>query len=61
MVETILTIYFFITLITLMVIGLAALQGIEPDEVENIWDWLIYGIFWIIFPIKAIIKMFKKL
>ena len=31
------------------------------DGIDNYWDWLIYGIFWIIQPIKSIIKLFKNI
>jgi hypothetical protein len=33
--------------------------GIEG--IDGFWDWIIYNLFWIILPVKSIIKLFKNL
>lgn len=33
----------------------------EIKGIDNFWDWTIYNIFWIVQPIKAIIKFFRNI
>lgn len=33
----------------------------EIKGIDNFWDWIRYNIFWIIKPIKAIIKFFRNI
>ncbi len=33
----------------------------EIDGIDNFWDWIIYNVFWIVHPIKAIFKFFGKI
>jgi hypothetical protein len=32
------------------------LQDEGPKEIENIWDWIIYGLLWFVLFIKALFK-----
>jgi len=60
-IETILLIYF---IVTLSVLGITALAfGIEDaiPEIDNFYDWLFYGIFWVLILIKYMLKFFVKL
>ncbi len=59
--QTILEIYLGITLGMLFITAIAALNGEIPDEINNFYDWLFYGIFWILIVIKYLIKFFIKL
>lgn len=34
-------------------------NGIE--EIDTFWDWVVYNVFWIVQPIKAVIKFTKNL
>lgn len=60
--ETILTIYSIVTATVLLISALAMLSfGEELPEIDNFYDWLFYGIFWIFILIKYMIKFLFKL
>ena len=59
--DLILLIYFVIALIHGAIKGLCFLMGDEDYGWGNFWDWFIYNLFWIILPIKSIIKYFTNL
>jgi hypothetical protein len=46
---------------TLIVIAFLIFFGEEFDEIDNAWDWLVYGFVWPIFPLKALIKLLKNM
>lgn len=58
--EIIIYIYLIISGIHAFVTFLYLLDK-EIKGVDNFWDWVIYNIFWIVQPIKAIIKFFKNI
>jgi hypothetical protein len=60
MIQTILYIYLSVAGIHLFATGLCLLEeGIEG--IDNFWDWVIYNVFWIIHPIRALIKFIKNI
>jgi hypothetical protein len=61
MIETILIIYFSIAGISLFGTFFWLIGGEDIEGMDNYWDWIVYNLFWIIQPIKSIIKLFKNL
>ena len=61
-IETILLIYF---IVTLSVLGIAAIFAFNTrdgiPEIDNFYDWLFYGIFWVLILIKYMLKFLFKL
>jgi hypothetical protein len=60
MIETILIIYFSIAGICLFSTAFFIVH-FEIEEIDGFWDWIVYNIFWIVQPIKSIIKLFKNM
>ncbi|XAI97335.1 hypothetical protein [Leptolyngbya phage Lbo-JY46] len=60
-IEDILKAYFLISLIVLFATAAFAIPGDLPEEINNFYDWLFYGIFWILIVIKYFIKFLYKL
>jgi hypothetical protein len=56
-INLILTIYFTIAVITAIISAFAVLYGNLEDEIDDLWDWLVYSLFWIKQPLKALIKL----
>ena len=60
--ETILLIYF---IVTLSVLGITAILAFNTKdgipEIDNFYDWLFYGIFWVLILIKYMLKFLFKL
>ena len=61
-IETILLIYSIVTavVLTTTAIFVFSIEGGIP-EIDGFYDWLFYGIFWILILIKYMIKFFIKL
>jgi hypothetical protein len=61
-IETILLIYSIVTatVLTTTAIFVFSIEGGIP-EIDNFYDWLFYGIFWVLILIKYMIKFFIKL
>lgn len=59
--ETILTAYFIIAGISAFstAVWLLTAEGIEG--IDNFWDWVIYNLFWIFQPTKALCKFIRNL
>lgn len=57
----ILMIYYIITVIVLLVTGMLALDDQGPEEIDNVWDWIVYGLLWIVLLVKALFKYIKNL
>ena len=53
--------YAFISGIVLFTTALASMHAMQPDEIENFYDWLFYGLLWILVVIKYLIKFLWKL
>jgi NADH:ubiquinone oxidoreductase subunit 6 (subunit J) len=51
-----LLVYYIVTVCVLLVTGIMVLQDEGPKEIENIWDWIIYGLLWFVLFIKALFK-----
>lgn len=47
-------------ILTALLTGFLMLIMIDFEEIDNVWDWMIYSIFWIKQPIKALIKLLFK-
>lgn len=61
-IETILLIYFIITFSVLGITAIFALNTKDGiPEIDNFYDWLFYGIFWVLILIKYMLKFFVKL
>lgn len=60
MIETYLIIYFSIVGVSLFASGLW-LEDYRIKGIDNFWDWIIYSLFWIVQPIKSIIKFAKNI
>jgi len=57
---TLIAIYLIIAVLT----AFATILWLDSEEVGNIdgfWDWVIYSLFWIVLPIKAIVRYLKNL
>lgn len=61
MIETILIIYFSIAGISLFATALWMAEDNSIKGIDCFWDWIIYNLFWIILPIKAIVKLIKNI
>ncbi len=61
MLETATMIYGTIVFFVYFVTGLAAANNDCPEKIDNFYDWLFYGAFWIIIVIKYFIKFIIKL
>lgn len=61
MIETAIYIYLGVSAITLFATACWLGSDEDIDGVDNYWDWIIYSLFWIIQPIKAIVKLFRNL
>jgi len=59
MIETYLIIYFSIVGISLFASGLWLVES-SIKGIDDFWDWIIYSLFWIVQPIKSIIKFIKN-
>lgn len=60
--ETILIVYCSIAGICAFVLAVSALTGEGmPDGIDNLWDFVVYNVLWIVQPIKAIFKFFKNI
>jgi hypothetical protein len=58
--ELIINIYLIIVLLSLIISGFCLLGLVEFDfEINNVWDYLIYSLFWFVHPLKSIIKLIK--
>lgn len=57
----ILEIYSCISVFILFFTAILALNEELPKEIENFYDWLFYGIFWIFIVLKYLRKWFIKL
>lgn len=55
-----LQIYFGIAAISAFATGLYLIEN-SIDEIATFWDWVVYNVFWIVQPIKAVIKFTKNL
>lgn len=60
MIDTILTIYFLIAGISLFGTFFWLLME-DIDGIDNYWDWFVYSLFWIIQPIKSMVKLIKNI
>ena len=60
-IETILLIYFIVTLSVLGITAILAFTIDDIPEIDNFYDWLFYGIFWVFILIKYMLKFFVKL
>lgn len=60
-IDIILKIYFVICFITLLTTALLMLDDTVPAEIDNFYDWLFYGLFWILLFVKHLIKFIIKL
>lgn len=60
MIETFLIIYFWIAGINLLATALW-MSNNSIKGINGFWDWVVYNLFWIIQPIKSVIKLFKRL
>jgi FtsH-binding integral membrane protein len=61
-IESLLLIYFIVTVTVLFTTALFIFTtGEDIPEIDNFYDWLFYGIFWILIVIKYMIKFFIKL
>ena len=61
MIETILYTYLCVIPIVWFASVLFIMSGEGFKEIDNFWDWLIYGILWGLFPIKALFKFIKNI
>ena len=60
-IELITQIYFSIVFLILLTTAVASVEpDMLPDEIENFYDWLFYGLFWIIIVFKYFIKFIVK-
>lgn len=57
----ILILYTIIAVINLFYLSVALIEGNEPEEVDDFWDAVIYSVFWIVQPMKALVKFIKNL
>jgi len=60
MIETCLIIYFSIAGVSLFATALWMADN-SIKGIDSFWDWIIYNLFWIILPIKSIIKLIKNI
>lgn len=60
-IETILSIYFIVTLSVLSITAIFAFTTDDIPEIDNFYDWLFYGIFWVLILIKYMLKFLFKL
>jgi len=60
MIETYLIIYFSIVGISLFASALWLAES-SIKGIDDFWDWIIYSLFWIVQPIKSIIKFVKNI
>ena len=60
-IETILLIYFIVTLSVLVITAIIAFTRDDIPEIDNFYDWLFYGIFWVLILIKYMLKFLFKL
>jgi hypothetical protein len=51
-----LLVYYIITICVLLVTGLSVIEGMGPEEIDNVWDWIVYGLLWFVLLIKALFK-----
>ena len=61
MIETILIIYFSIAGISLLGTFFWLVGGEDIEGMDNYWDWFVYSLFWIIQPIKSMVKLIKNI
>ena len=60
-IEKILLIYFIVTLSVLVITAIIAFTRDDIPEIDNFYDWLFYGIFWVLILIKYMLKFLFKL
>lgn len=60
-IEKILLIYFIVTLSVLGITAILAFTIDDIPEIDNFYDWLFYGIFWVLILIKYMLKFLFKL
>lgn len=51
-----LEIYFIIAFISAIVTTILICIEIKIEGIDNVWDWIIYNLFWIVHLIKAAVK-----
>ena len=61
MTEAVIWVYLGMVGLSLFVTLIGLFNDYEIEGVDSFWDWIIYNVFWIILPIKAIIKLFRNL
>lgn len=57
--EIILQTYLIISAILAFATALFMIEN-KIEGIDSFWDWIIYNLFWIFQPIKAIIKFLTK-
>ena len=56
--ELLINIYLVVAILTLLISGFGLLLGVEFEvEINNVWDLLVYSIFWFIHPLKSLVKL----
>jgi|TARA_R110000782_G_scaffold54693_3_gene115756 hypothetical protein len=58
--DDILVIYFSISAMSMFTTA-CYLANDNIDGIDSFWDWVIFNLFWIFHPLKAIVKFFKHL
>lgn len=61
MLNTILYIYFAIAALSAFITGLMIMQNMCIEEIDSLWDWIMYNLLWIIQPLKSFIKIIKTI
>ena len=55
-----LEIYFIIAFFSAVITAVYSFED-SIDGVDSFWDWVVYNVFWIVQPIKSVIKFTKNL
>jgi hypothetical protein len=58
--ETLLSIYFIIAFIFLLVTAILWVLGDEPEEITNIYSWLFYGLLFPIIITREFVKFINN-
>ena len=49
-------IYIGMSFFTALIHGIMMLNGDEPEEIDNLWDWIISSVLWPKFLLKGLFK-----
>lgn len=53
--------YLLIACLFWFISAVAAINERTPNEIDSLFDWIFYGLFWIVIGYKYLIKFFIKL